>query len=59
MILFTRSTRNERDVLAAALTEYNERLIERLDAAKRNRTDADAEWRHFQTDAILAQLRTQ
>jgi hypothetical protein len=59
MIGFERSTKNERDVLAAALRDYDDLMVERLSRTTSLNPDADAEWRHHQAIAVLEQLRRQ
>lgn len=52
-----RLTRNERDVLYAALLAYEQSRLDVLDARVTDFKKADAEWRLYQTQLLLAELR--
>lgn len=52
-----RLTRNERDVLAEALSHYLAPLIAQRARSKRGALPADKEWRQYQATALLAELR--
>lgn len=56
VIGFERSTKNERDVLREALTEYEAMRQMKHVRARNDNNRAANEWRQYQAEAILRQL---
>lgn len=57
MIVVDRLTSNEHAVLTAALALYDARMVQTLESTHDEDKKNNAQWRHFQSDALMRQLR--